>query len=90
VLLRAVYSQAQGCCVCTVLQLGGDVEERWLMSKYDVIRKTGRKLGQSSDVLCLLSIGVVSGGAWGLAPPQKNLDHGQYFALILFKLHDIW
>ena len=76
--------------MCTVLQLGGDVEERWLMSKYDVIRKTGRKLGQSSDVLCLLSIGVVSGGAWGLAPHKKNLDHGQYFALILFKLHDIW
>jgi len=72
VLLRAVYSQAQACCVCTVLQLGGDVEERWLMSKYDVIRKTGRKLGQSSDVLCLLSIGVVSGGAWGLAPPHKK------------------
>jgi len=29
-------------------------------------------------------IGKVSGGAWGL------IDHGQYFALILFKLHGIW
>jgi len=27
----AVYSQAQG-CVCTALQLGGDVEQPWLMS----------------------------------------------------------
>ena len=34
-----VYSQAQG-CVCTALQLGGDVEQPWLMSKYDVIHKT--------------------------------------------------
>jgi len=40
VLLRTIYSQAQG-CVCTALQLGGDVEQPWLMSKYDVIRKTG-------------------------------------------------
>jgi len=40
VLLRIVYSQAQG-CVCTVFQLGGDVEEPWLVSKYDIIRKTG-------------------------------------------------
>jgi len=40
VLLRTVYSQAQG-CVCTALQLGGDVEQPWLMSKYDVIHKTG-------------------------------------------------
>jgi len=40
VLLCTVYSQAQG-CVCTALQLGGDVEQPWLMSKYDVIRKTG-------------------------------------------------
>ena len=39
-LLRKVYSQAQG-CVCTALQLGGDVEQPWLMSKYDVIHKTG-------------------------------------------------
>jgi len=31
VLLRAVYSQAQG-CVCTALQLGGDVEQPRLMT----------------------------------------------------------
>ena len=40
VLLCTVYSRAQG-CVCTVLQLGGDVEQPWLMSKYDVVRETG-------------------------------------------------
>jgi len=40
VLLRTVYSQAQG-YVCTALQLGGDVEQPWIMSKYDVIYKTG-------------------------------------------------
>ena len=40
VLLRKVYDQARG-CVCAVLQLGGDVEQPWHMSKYDVIRKTG-------------------------------------------------
>ena len=43
VLLRTAYSQAQG-CVCTAqsaLQLGGDVEQPWLMSLYDVIHKTG-------------------------------------------------
>jgi len=40
VLLRTVYSQVQG-CVCTALQLGGDVEQHWLMSKHDVINKTG-------------------------------------------------
>jgi len=40
VLLRTVYSQAQG-CVCTALQLGGDVEQPWIMSKYDVTHKTG-------------------------------------------------
>ena len=39
-LLRTVYSQAQG-CVCTALQLGGDVQQPWLVSKYDVIHKTG-------------------------------------------------
>jgi len=31
-----IYSQAQG-CVCIALQLGGDVEQPWLTSKYDVI-----------------------------------------------------
>ena len=40
VLLRTVYSQAQ-CCVCTALQVGGDVEQPWLLSNYDVIDKTG-------------------------------------------------
>jgi len=40
VLLRTVYSQAQG-CVYTALQLSGDVQQSWLMSKYDVIHKTG-------------------------------------------------
>jgi len=40
VLLRTVYSKARG-RVCTALQLGGDVEQPWLMSKYDVIHKTG-------------------------------------------------
>jgi len=40
VLLRTFYSQAQG-CVCTALQLGGDVEQPWLMSKYDVMHRTG-------------------------------------------------
>ena len=39
VLLCTVYSQARG-CVCAALQLGGDVEQSWLMSKYDV-HKTG-------------------------------------------------
>ena len=43
VLLRTVYSQTQG-CVCTALQLGGDVEQPWLISKYDVIHKTGSTL----------------------------------------------
>jgi len=40
VLLRTVHSQAQG-CVYAALQLGGDVEQPWLMGKYDVIHKTG-------------------------------------------------
>jgi len=40
VLVRTVYSHAQG-CLCTALQLGGDVEQYWLTSKYDVIHKTG-------------------------------------------------
>jgi len=40
ILLRAFYNQAQG-CMCTALQLGGDDEQLWLMSKYDVIHKTG-------------------------------------------------
>ena len=39
VLLRTAYSQAQG-CVCTALQLGSDVEQPWLMSKYKIIKKT--------------------------------------------------
>jgi len=43
VLVRTVYSQTQG-CVCTALQLGGDVEQPWLISKYDVIHKTGSTL----------------------------------------------
>jgi len=38
--INAHYSQAQG-CVCTALQLGGDVEQPWLMSKFDVVHKTG-------------------------------------------------
>jgi len=33
--------------------------------------------------------GVVSSRVWGLSLPQ-TLDHGQYFAIILFKLHEIW
>jgi len=37
-LLRTAYSQTQG-CVCTALQLGGDVEQPWHMSKYDVNHK---------------------------------------------------
>ena len=37
---RTVYSQAQG-CVCTALQLGGDVEQPWFISIYDVIHNTG-------------------------------------------------
>ena len=42
VLLRTFYSQALGCVsVCTALQLGGDVEQPWIMNKYDVIHKTG-------------------------------------------------
>jgi len=40
VLLRTVYSQAQG-CVCTAVQLGGDVEQPCLMCKYNAIHKTG-------------------------------------------------
>jgi len=27
--------------MCTALQLGGDVEQPWLISKYDIIHKTG-------------------------------------------------
>jgi len=42
VLLRTVYSQAQG-CMCSALQLGGDLVQPWLMSKHDVIHKTGSK-----------------------------------------------
>ena len=38
--MRTVYSQDQG-CVRTAFQLGGDVEQPWLVSKYDVIHKTG-------------------------------------------------
>jgi len=36
--------------------------------------------------------GVVSEGEGlgGLSPPSQTVDHGRYFALILFKLHDIW
>jgi len=40
VLLRTVYCQAQG-CACTALHLGVDIEQPWLMSKHDVIHKTG-------------------------------------------------
>ena len=38
--LLAVYSQAQG-CVWAAPQLGGDVEQPWLVCRYDVIHKTG-------------------------------------------------
>ena len=31
--------------MCAALQLGGDVEQPWLMSKYNVITKTERTLG---------------------------------------------
>ena len=42
VLLRTAYSQAQGCgCTACASKLGGDVEQPWLTSKYDVIHKTG-------------------------------------------------
>ena len=40
VLVRTVYSHAQG-CLCTAIQLGGDVEQLWLMSTYDIIWKNG-------------------------------------------------
>ena len=40
VLLRTVYSQTRG-CVCTALELGGDVKQPWLVSKHEVIHKTG-------------------------------------------------
>jgi len=43
-LLCTLYSQAQG-CVCTALQLGGDVEQPWLMSKYDVIHNRATAIG---------------------------------------------
>ena len=33
-------------------------------------------------------IGEVPGGLGGLSPP-RTLERGQYFALILFKLHEI-
>jgi len=39
VFLRAVYSQAQG-CMWAAPQLGGNVEQPWLMCKYDVIHNT--------------------------------------------------
>ena len=42
VFLRAVYSQAQG-CVWAAPQLGGDVEQPWLVCRYDVIHKTGSR-----------------------------------------------
>jgi len=32
--MRTFYSQAQ-CCVCAALQLSGDVEQPWLMRKYN-------------------------------------------------------
>jgi len=44
VLLRTVYSQAQGCvwaCCMRFSCMGGDVEQHRLMSNYDVIHKTG-------------------------------------------------
>jgi len=44
VLLCTLYSQAQG-CVCTALQLGGDVEQPWLMSKYDVNHNRATAIG---------------------------------------------
>ena len=46
VLLLTVYSQAQGCvCAqCAALQLAGDVEQPWLISKYDLVHKTGSTL----------------------------------------------
>ena len=34
-------AKPKAACMCTALQLGGDVEQPWLMSKYDVIHKTG-------------------------------------------------
>ena len=37
-ILNSTFCQG---CVCTALQLGGDVKQPWLMRKYDVIRKTG-------------------------------------------------
>ena len=43
VLLLTVYSQAQG-CVCAALQLASDVEQPWLISKYDLVHKTGSTL----------------------------------------------
>ena len=29
-------------------------------------------------------------GVWGGGLAPQTLDHGHYFALILFKLHEIW
>ena len=40
VILRTICSQARG-CVCTALQLVGEVEQPSHTSKYDVIHKTG-------------------------------------------------
>jgi len=39
VLLRTAYSQAQG-CMYTALQLDGDVEQPWHMSKHNMIDRS--------------------------------------------------
>jgi len=36
--------------MCIALQLGGDVEQPWLMSKYGVIHKTGGGLSHGHTV----------------------------------------
>jgi len=58
---RTVYSQAQG-CVCTALQQGGDVEQPWLMGKYDVIHKTVR----FSPISCTLPTAVARSSSGGV------------------------
>jgi len=42
--------------VCTALQVGGDVEQPWLMSKYDVILKTARVGARETVTPCISTV----------------------------------
>ena len=71
ILLRRVNSQAQG-CVCTALQLGGDVEQPWLMTSsikkevYNVSLRRQRRTEPRPQAACtkLVKIGRVGPKIW--------------------------